>query len=216
MYRQQLAAESARAHAVAAAAADADAVYQEVLQEQEEELAMKAETDSNRLMTAQRTAAEVCGHWMLLCDFQAAVWCPRASINLQHSRARACVCVLRPACMPAQTQVKLRAEANILLRSNNRLKGEKAADAARITALQQQHAGLQQQLADAGAVADKLRAELRERDGVITDNYATMQGLRRRVQELETHKFVLTHKVWRMRGRCDCWLATTREPCARP
>jgi chromosome segregation ATPase len=91
--------------------------------------------------------------------------------------------------------VKLRAEANILSRSNERLKAEKTADAARLAALQQEIKALQQQLADAGAVADKLRAEIGERDGVIGDNYGTMQGLRRRVQELETHKFVLTYKV---------------------
>lgn len=114
-----------------------------------------------------------------------------------------------------QTQVKLRAEANILSRTNDRLKAEKAADAARMAALQQEAATLRQQLAGAGAVADKLRAEIGERDGVISNNYATMQGLRRRVQELETHRFVLTYKVgcvevcvlgrgagrWRLRGQ---------------
>jgi hypothetical protein len=94
-----------------------------------------------------------------------------------------------------QTQVKLRAEANILSRAIDKLKAEKAADAARVAALQQELSGLQQQLTGAGSVADKLRAELMERDGVISDNYVTMQGLRRRVQELETHKFVLTYKV---------------------
>lgn len=50
-------------------------------------------------------------------------------------------------------------------------------------------------LSEAAAGADKLRRELAERDGVIAENYQTLQGLRRRVQELETHKFVLTYKV---------------------
>jgi hypothetical protein len=89
----------------------------------------------------------------------------------------------------------LRAEVNILGRGNERLKAQKAADEARAAALQQEVQALQQQLADAGVVADKLRAELGERDGVISDNYTTLQGLRRRVQELEAHKFVLTYKV---------------------
>jgi hypothetical protein len=79
--------------------------------------------------------------------------------------------------------VKLRAEANILSRANERLKAEKATDAA-----QQEVKALHQQLTDAGSVADKLRAELGERDVVISGNYVSMQGLRRRVQELETHK----------------------------
>lgn len=109
-------------------------------------------------------------------------------------------CHALPSPLPAfsrnsQTQVKLRAEANILSRANDKLKAEKAADAARVAALQQELSGLQQQLTSAGSVADKLRAELAERDGVISDNYVTMQGLRRRVQELETHKFVLTYKA---------------------
>jgi hypothetical protein len=87
-----------------------------------------------------------------------------------------------------QTQVKLRAEANILSRANERLKAEKATDAARVSALQQEVRALHQQLTDAGSVADKLRAELGERDGVINDNHVSLQGLKRRVQELETHK----------------------------
>eukprot|EP00775_Hariotina_reticulata_P011301 gene11301-11451_t len=94
-----------------------------------------------------------------------------------------------------EAEMKLKAEINILLRSNNKLKAEKAADTQRMNELGRSAAGLQQQLMDAAAVADKLRAELAERDGVITDNYSTIQGLRRRVQELETHKFVLTYKA---------------------
>jgi chromosome segregation ATPase len=106
-----------------------------------------------------------------------------------------CACRCKQSLAKPQTQVKLRAEANILSRANDKLKAEKAADAARVAALQKELAGMQQQLAAAGSVADKLRTELAERDGVISDNYVTMQGLRRRVQELETHRFVLTYKV---------------------
>lgn len=95
--------------------------------------------------------------------------------------------------------MKLRAEANILSRTNERLKAEKATDAARVSALQQEVRALHQQLTDAGSVADKLRAELGERDGVISDTYVSMQGLRRRVQELETHKV-------RSAGACLGWL----------
>jgi hypothetical protein len=97
--------------------------------------------------------------------------------------------------MMLQVEMKLKAEINILLRSNSRLKADKAADAAQIEALSSQLSGLKQQLVEAAAVADKLRGELAERDGVIGDNYASLQGLRRRVQELETHKFVLGYKV---------------------
>uniref|UniRef100_A0A383W626 Uncharacterized protein n=1 Tax=Tetradesmus obliquus TaxID=3088 RepID=A0A383W626_TETOB len=94
-----------------------------------------------------------------------------------------------------EVEMKLKAEINVLLRSNGRLKADKAADAAQIDALASQLSGLKQQLAEAAAVADKLRGELAERDGVIGDNYASLQGLRRRVQELETHKFVLGCKA---------------------
>jgi hypothetical protein len=38
-------------------------------------------------------------------------------------------------------------------------------------------------------------AQITERDAVISDNYNTLQALRRRCQELETHKFVLGYKV---------------------
>lgn len=94
-----------------------------------------------------------------------------------------------------QVEMKLKAESNILLRSNSRLKADQAASAAKVDGLTKEVAALKQQLLDAAAVADKLRGELAERDGVIGDNYATLQGLRRRVQELETHKFVLGYKV---------------------
>eukprot|EP00879_Flechtneria_rotunda_P002831 GHRR01003044.1.p1 GENE.GHRR01003044.1~~GHRR01003044.1.p1 ORF type:complete len:947 (+),score=451.86 GHRR01003044.1:130-2841(+) len=94
-----------------------------------------------------------------------------------------------------ERDMKLKAEISILLRSNNRLKADKAVDTGRIDALTSQTGSLQQQLVEAAAVADKLRGELAERDAVIGDNYATMQGLRTRVQELETHKFVLGYKA---------------------
>jgi hypothetical protein len=47
--------------------------------------------------------------------------------------------------------------------------------------------------------------QITERDAVIADNYNTLQALRRRCQELETHKFVLGYKVsiggvWREGG----------------
>ncbi len=41
----------------------------------------------------------------------------------------------------------------------------------------------------------KLQRELHERDAVNADNYATIQQLRRKVQDLEKHKFVLSYKV---------------------
>lgn len=228
--RQQLSAEATRAEAAAVAAAEADAVWQEVLMQTEEDLDKRAETDSGRLAMLQRTAEEVrqlpwqqgggsccCHTWQLqstTCSMQMAL--PATSAVWENTPLLVCVVVV------PQTQVKLRAEANILSRANERLKAEKATDTARVSALQQEARALREQLTDAGAVADKLRAELGERDGVISDNYATMQGLRRRVQELETHKFVLTYKVCccghgqsgRLLGRRGCQPRMVVRQCA--
>jgi hypothetical protein len=41
----------------------------------------------------------------------------------------------------------------------------------------------------------KLRQELDERDTVMADNYSTIQMLRRQLQDLEKHKFVLSYRV---------------------
>lgn len=196
----------------------------------EEDLDKCAETDSGRLAMLQRTAEEVrqlpwqqgggscgCHTWQLqftTCSMHLAL--SAASALGKTHPLLFCVVVV------PQTQVKLRAEANILSRANERLKAEKATDAARVSALQQEARALREQLTDAGAVADKLRAELGERDGVISDNYATMQGLRQRVQELETHKFVLTYKVCccgrgqagRLWGRRGCQPRTRVRQCA--
>lgn len=38
-------------------------------------------------------------------------------------------------------------------------------------------------------------ADMRERDDVISTNYASMSELKRRIAELEKHKFVLSHRV---------------------
>lgn len=57
--RQQLAAEANRTEAAAVAAAEADVVWQEVLMQTEEDLEKRAQTDSERLATLQRTAEEV-------------------------------------------------------------------------------------------------------------------------------------------------------------
>lgn len=70
--------------------------------------------------------------------------------------------------------------------------------------------GLNGKISEAAVGADKLRRELAERDGVIAENYRTLQGLRRRVQELETHKFVLSYKVRRVLLLCD-----TNHCCVR-
>lgn len=94
-----------------------------------------------------------------------------------------------------QTEMKLKAENNILKRTNLRLKAEKATDAKKHDALSAEIKDLHDQLADQVATMDKLRTEISERDTVISDNYASIQGLRRRCQELETHKFVLGYKV---------------------
>ena len=42
---------------------------------------------------------------------------------------------------------------------------------------------------------DKLNEEMREREVVMTDNFSTIQTLRRRVQDLEQYKFVLGYKA---------------------
>jgi hypothetical protein len=47
----------------------------------------------------------------------------------------------------------------------------------------------------------KLRGEVAARDGVISDNYGTIQGLRRSMADLEKHKFVLGYKVGGCRGQ---------------
>lgn len=43
----------------------------------------------------------------------------------------------------------------------------------------------------------RLGLELKGREEVISDNFLLIQGLRRRIAELEKHKFVLSYKV--------CW-----------
>ena len=47
---------------------------------------------------------------------------------------------------------------------------------------------------------EKLKKELQERDAVMADNYDNIQALRRKVQDLEKHKFVLGYKVGAGRG----------------
>ena len=75
-----------------------------------------------------------------------------------------------------QAEQKLRAEVNVLLRSNARLKAEKAADTARIQELEVHTEALKATIAEAGTKANRLRGELAERDDVISDGYTAMQA----------------------------------------
>ncbi len=94
-----------------------------------------------------------------------------------------------------QLEAKFKAENNILKRANQRLFAEKADDAARVAALTAEARSLKDQVSDEQLTVVKLKREVEERDALIADNYNTLQGLRRRCQELEKHKFVLSYKV---------------------
>jgi hypothetical protein len=61
------------------------------------------------------------------------------------------------------------------------------------------------QVAELERSCAKLRVEVAERDGVIGDNYGTIQGLRRRLADLEKHKFVLGYKVGCLRLVLGAW-----------
>ncbi|GIL58742.1 hypothetical protein Vafri_13730, partial [Volvox africanus] len=90
---------------------------------------------------------------------------------------------------------RLKADNNILKRTNLRLKADKTIDMKRMDKLATDNAALREQTEDLRLTIDKLKRELEERDAVNADNYVTIQQLRRKVQELEKHKYVLSYKA---------------------
>ncbi|GLC77526.1 WD repeat-containing protein 49 [Pleodorina starrii] len=90
---------------------------------------------------------------------------------------------------------KLKADNNILKRTNLRLKADKTIDMKRMDKLTTDNAQLREQTEDLRITIAKLTKELEERDAVNADNYVTIQQLRRKVQELEKHKYVLSYKA---------------------
>lgn len=72
---------------------------------------------------------------------------------------------------------------------------DKTIDMKRMDKLTADNAGLRELTEDKQLTIIKLEKELEERDAVNADNYVTIQQLRRKVQELEKHKYVLSYKV---------------------
>ncbi|KXZ44685.1 hypothetical protein GPECTOR_63g14 [Gonium pectorale] len=90
---------------------------------------------------------------------------------------------------------RLKADNNILKRTNLRLKADKTLDLKRMDKLTADNAALREQSEELRLTISKLTRELEERDKVNADNYGTIQQLRRKVQDLEKHKFVLSYKA---------------------
>eukprot|EP00198_Chlamydomonas_reinhardtii_P006316 XP_001695652.1 flagellar/basal body protein [Chlamydomonas reinhardtii] len=90
---------------------------------------------------------------------------------------------------------RLKADNNILKRTNLRLKADKTIDLKKMDKLTTDNTALREQAEELKLTIAKLTKELEERDAVNTDNYATIQQLRRKVQDLEKHKFVLSYKA---------------------
>ncbi|EFJ40424.1 hypothetical protein VOLCADRAFT_99792 [Volvox carteri f. nagariensis] len=90
---------------------------------------------------------------------------------------------------------RLKADNNILKRTNLRLKADKTIDMKRMDKLTADNAALREQTEDLKLTIAKLKKELDERDAVNADNYVTIQQLRRKLQELEKHKYVLSYKA---------------------
>ncbi|KAG2439922.1 hypothetical protein HXX76_004041 [Chlamydomonas incerta] len=90
---------------------------------------------------------------------------------------------------------RLKADNNILKRTNLRLKADKTIDLKKMDKLTTDNTALREQAEELKLTIAKLTKELEERDAVNADNYATIQQLRRKVQDLEKHKFVLSYKA---------------------
>eukprot|EP00798_Chlamydomonas_sp_ICE-L_P028758 gene28758-31940_t len=89
----------------------------------------------------------------------------------------------------------LEADNNLLKRANLRLKGDKAIELKKMDKMMRENALLREALDDRETSIEKLRNELKERDAVMREGYQDMQIMRRKVQDLEKHKFVLSHKA---------------------
>jgi hypothetical protein len=80
--------------------------------------------------------------------------------------------------------------------------GQKMQDIKRIDVLSSENGEMREKISDTEVTIKKLSEEIEERDAVISSNYHTIQLLRRRLQDLEKHKFVLAYKVRKLH-----WLA---------
>ncbi|KAK9816472.1 hypothetical protein WJX72_000711 [[Myrmecia] bisecta] len=91
-------------------------------------------------------------------------------------------------------EVKLKGKNHILKTGHYRLKNEKKADIKALTELQEKCAALETRVQDYELTVTAMRADIAEREDVIGQNYQTIQQLRRRVGDLEKHKFVLGYR----------------------
>ncbi|KAJ9531627.1 hypothetical protein QJQ45_021772 [Haematococcus lacustris] len=90
---------------------------------------------------------------------------------------------------------RLKTDLSIMKRANLRLKGEKAMDTKKADRLIKDNTTLKDQVADLQLTIEKLHNEVKERALVMAESHALLATLRRKVADLEKHKFVLEHKT---------------------
>ncbi|DBB08551.1 TPA: WD repeat-containing protein 49 [Trebouxia sp. C0006] len=92
-------------------------------------------------------------------------------------------------------EVKLKGKNHILKTGHYRLKNELKSDHKKVEQLQEQLLSLESKCKDFQVNILALREEISERDTVIAQNYTTIQLLRRRLADMEKHKFVLGYRT---------------------
>ncbi|KAL0041539.1 hypothetical protein WJX79_006848 [Trebouxia sp. C0005] len=92
-------------------------------------------------------------------------------------------------------EVKLKGKNHILKTGHYRLKNELKSDHKKVEQLQEQLLSLESKCKDFQVNISALREEISERDTVIAQNYTTIQLLRRRLADMEKHKFVLGYRT---------------------
>ncbi|KAL3160819.1 WD repeat-containing protein 49 [Trebouxia sp. C0009 RCD-2024] len=92
-------------------------------------------------------------------------------------------------------EVKLKGKNHILKTGHYRLKNELKSDHKKVEQLHEQVLSLESKCQDFQVNITALREEISERESVIAQNYTTIQLLRRRLADMEKHKFVLGYRT---------------------
>eukprot|EP00803_Ostreobium_quekettii_P003392 evm.model.scf_890.5 EVM.evm.TU.scf_890.5 scf_890:16944-24893(-) len=135
----------------------------------------------------------------------------QTEVDLEDNAKRMSLKIVETREASLERESKLKVEASIVKRHALRLKEEKVRDARELKALNKQVKRMQETIDDQNITIKKLTDEIKERDEVISSNYQTIQVLRRRVQELEKHRFVFEHKAETYQEKLEPAVSEVRE-----
>eukprot|EP00884_Botryococcus_braunii_P019952 jgi/Botrbrau1/6640/Bobra.104_2s0027.1 len=174
---------------------DANRGHQQAMQQQfreAEKLVQTAVKERDRALAQAEAASLEYSNTLEQCEAEFQLHFDRVDCQAREEREDA-----------EQRIMELKGRSHLLKTAAIRLRNKEADDERRISLLEATKVDFESKVKESHAQVDHMREQIRERENVISQNYESIQLLRRRVADLEKHKFVLTYRTQELEGELE-------------